>query len=100
MVFNLYFNIVLFLLLESGDIEMNPGSNNIYNSLSVLHSNIRSIRNKFDYLTENILDFYILCLSESHLNANITTESLIMSSTYDIPYRKDRTNHRFGDIRE
>ena len=37
-----------------------------------------------------------MCFSESHLDANITTESLIMSSTYDIPYRKDRTNHGGG----
>ena len=28
-----------------------------------------------------------------NIDANITTESLIMSSKYDIPYRKDRTNH-------
>ena len=98
MVCNLYFKIVLiFLLLKSGDIEMNTGPNNINNSLYILHSNIRIIRNKFDYLTENFLDFDILCFSESHLDANITTESLIMSSKYDIPYRKDRTNH-CGDL--
>ena len=37
-----------------------------------------------------------MCFSESHIDANITTESLIMSSKYDIPYRKDRTNHGCG----
>ena len=47
---------------------------------------------KFDYLAENFIDFDILCFSD----ANITTESLIMSSKYDIPYRKDRTNHGGG----
>ena len=47
-------------------------------------------------LTKNFLDFDILCFSESHLDANITTESLIMSSKYDIPYRKDGTNHGGG----
>ena len=93
MVCNLYFKTVLiFLLLESDNIEMNPGPNNINNSLSILHSNIRSIHNKFDYITENFLDFDILCFS----HAIITTESLIMSSKYDIPYRKDRTNHSGG----
>ena len=74
---------------------MNPGPYNINNSLSILHSNIRSIHNKFDYITENFLDFDILCFSD----ANITTESSksrIMSSKYDIPYRKDRTNHGGG----
>ena len=94
---SIYFKIVLILLLlEAGDIERNPGHNTINNSLSILHCNIRSIRNKLDYITENLLDFDILCFSESHLDANISTDSLIMSSKYDIPYRKDRTNHGGG----
>ena len=75
---------------------MNPGPNIINNSLSKLHSNIRSIRNKLDYITENFLDFDVLCFTESHLDANITTESLIMSSKYGISYRIDRTNHGGG----
>ena len=97
MLCNLFFKIVLFFLpLESGDIETNPGPYNINHSLFIVHSNIRSIRNKFNYLAENSLDFDILCFNESHLDANITTESLIMSSKYDIPYRKDRTNQGGG----
>ena len=93
----MFFQIVLILLLlETGDIEMNPGPHINNNSLSILHSNIRSIRNKLDYITENFLDFDILCFTESHLDANITTKSLIMSSKYDIPYRIDRTNHDGG----
>ena len=87
---------VLKVSKEAGDVERNPGPNTINNSLSILHCNIRSIRNKLDYITENLLDFDILCFSESHLYANISTESLIMSSKYDIPYRKDRTNHGGG----
>ena len=63
---------LILLLLEAGDIEMNPGPNIINNSLSILHSNIRSIRNKLDYITENFLDFDILCFTESHLDANVT----------------------------
>ena len=39
---NLFFKIVLILLLlETGDIEMNPGPDTINSSLSFLHSNIR-----------------------------------------------------------
>ena len=61
---SLYFKILLILLLlEAGDIEMNPEPNIINNSLSILHSNIRSIRNKLDYITENFLDFDILCFT-------------------------------------
>ena len=61
-----------------------------------MHCNIRSTRNKLEYITGNLLDFDILCFNESHLDAKISTESLIMSSKYDIPYRKDRTNHGGG----
>ena len=74
---------------------MIPGSNIINNYLSILHYNIGSIRNKLDYITDNVLDFR-LCFTESHLDANITTESLNTSSKYDIPYRIDRTNHGGG----
>ena len=47
----LYFKVVLIiLLLEAGDIKLNPGPDTINSSLSILHSNIRSIRNKSDYI--------------------------------------------------
>ena len=90
---------------------MNPGPDTINSSLSILHSNIRSIRNKLDYITENFLDFDILSFTESHLDANITTESLIMSSKYDrsneswwravnvfVLWTCTYSNDRFGDI--
>ena len=68
----IYFKIVLILLLlEADDIERNPGPNTINNSLSILHCNIRSIRNKLDCITENLLDFDILCFGESHLDATL-----------------------------
>ena len=37
-----------------------------------------------------------MCFSESQLDAYISTETMIMSSKYDIPYRKDRTNFGGG----
>ena len=49
---------LILLLLEAGDIEMNPGPNIINNSLSILHSSIRSIRNTLDYITE----LFIYCV--------------------------------------
>ena len=42
---------------------MNPGPENIDNSLSILNSNIRSIRNQFDYLTENFFLIFRFCVS-------------------------------------
>ena len=53
------------LLLQAGDIETNSGPENRYD-LSIVHLNIRSIRNKIEYITDNLLDFNILCFTETH----------------------------------
>ena len=66
------FLILLMVLLQDIDVETNPGLENLYD-LSVLHLNIRSIRNKLDYITDNVLDFNILCFTETHLDANVPT---------------------------
>ena len=94
---NAYFTIVLLLLLlQSGDIETNPGPSPLnHGSLSILHSNIRSIRNKLDFIKDFFFDFNILCFTETHLDPNVLTES-IMFEHFDSPYRKDRTNHGGG----
>ena len=64
MVLNFYnlqcFLVILLLLLQAGDIETNPGPDNVH-ELSILHMNIRSIRNKFDFILDNFSDFNILC---------------------------------------
>ena len=48
---------------------------------------------KSSSITENLLDSDILFFCESHLDAKISSS---LSSKYDIPYRKDRTNHGGG----
>ena len=45
-----YYIFIQQLLIISGDVEINPGPNDTPHYLSVLHSNIRSIRNKLDYI--------------------------------------------------
>ena len=37
-----------------------------------------------------------MCFTKSLLDANIMTESLIMDSKYDIPYRIDKSRHGGG----
>ena len=88
--------LLLFLILEAGDVEKNQGPNTTEHSLSIIHSNIRSIRNKFDFITEYFLDFDNLCFTETHLDVNILSHSLILTSKFDAPYRKDRSNHGGG----
>ena len=49
-----------------------------------------------EYIVDNFLDFQILCFTETHLDANVSTDILFLSSTFSTPYRKDRTNHGGG----
>ena len=49
------------VMLLAYDIEQNPGANNPRQAeLSILHLNtsIRGIRNKIDYIKDNLLDFH------------------------------------------
>lgn len=88
--------IITLLVLLSGDIEENPGPVNSEYCVSLLHSNIRSIRNKLDYITNTFCDFDILCFTETQLDNSFQTEDIILCNKYDHPYRKDRTNHGDG----
>ena len=89
--------ILVMLMLLAYDIEQNPGPSNPRQAeLSILHLNIRSIRNKIDYIKDNLLDFHSLCFSETHLDQQIMNDSLFLSDSFDEPYRKDRTNHGGG----
>ena len=93
---NVQFSLVLILLLlEAGDIESNPDPNPEH-TLSVLHLNIRSIRNKIDYLKDNFIDFEVLCFSETHLDLTVSPETLSISNCFSNPYRKDRNMHGGG----
>ena len=71
------------------------GPNSASYSISILHLNIRSIRQKLEFIKENLLDYDILCFTESQLNEDISTESLLLDN-FSVPFRKDR-NNRGGD---
>ena len=95
-ILNYQFSIIMILLLsEAGDVERNPGPNPDH-TLSFLHLNIRSIRNKIDFLKDNFMDFEVLCFSETHLDITVSSESLGISDCYSNPYRKDRNSHGGG----
>jgi len=90
--------IQLILLIKAGDVELNPGPVQHVSeyTLSLFHCNIRSIRNKLEYIRDNLTDFNVLCFTETHLDHNILDSELHLSSVFDAPYRKDRTNHGGG----
>ena len=87
----------------SGDVSENPGpdlesistvSGNTC-SLSILHLNIRSIRNKINYIEENFNDFDILCFTETHLVSN---DDIYIEGFHLAPYRKGGDIRLKGDI--
>ena len=87
--------VLLLLLLQAGDIDRNPGPSETPQDLSVAHLNIRSIRNTLDYIKDIFLDFDIICYSEIHLDNSVSLDSIILDN-FNVPYRKDRSNHCGG----
>ena len=91
--------LVWLLLILSGDIESNPGPDNLReHCVSILHCNMRSIRNKLEYIIDNFCDFDFLCFTETHLDNSVDNANICLTSDFSIhvPYRKDRTNHGGG----
>lgn len=86
----------LVLLLICMDVHTNPGPSmdEIY-SLDIIHLNTRSIRNKVDYLSNLVESFQIACFSETHLDAETESSSLILDG-FDEPLRKDRNRNGGG----
>ena len=91
------YTVISLLLLMCGDIETNPGPT-FSHRISVIHSNIRSIRHKMNFIKDNLFDFDILCFTETYLDASIEDSSLALLDDYCLPYRKDRTNHGWGNF--
>lgn len=89
--------IALNFIIIAGDVELNPGPSQLIPKycLSILHQNIRSIRNKLDYIENNFSDFHILCFTETHLSDIILNESLSIPG-FTTMYRKDNTAHSGG----
>ena len=65
--------------------------------LSIYHGNIRSLRNKINYITNLIEEFDIVFFTETHLNNQITDDDIAISG-FDVSFRKDRNSHGGGII--
>ena len=89
--------LVWFLIILSGDVEMNPGPDSLReHCVSILHCNIRSIRNKVEYIVNNFCDYDCLCFTETHLDNSVDNANILLTNDFSVPYRKDRTNHGGG----
>ena len=65
-----FYMLFCILLLVCGDIESNPGPGGTPDSppknMSIFHCNIRSLRNKLNYVIDIIEDFEIVFFTETH----------------------------------
>ncbi|CAC5407456.1 unnamed protein product [Mytilus coruscus] len=89
------------MLILAGDVESNPGPANTIDisdqSISIFHCNIRSLRNKLDYISNVIEEFDIIFFSETHLAPFITNEKIALPE-FETPIRKDRNSDGGGVI--
>ena len=87
------FNSVLIILLIAGDIHPNPGpslnSSSSISALGIFHLNIRSLRNKLNYLSSLVDDVDILAITETHLDNSVPNSDIIVDG-FSEPFRKDR----------
>ena len=67
----------------------------VNNYLTILHLNVRSIRNKLDDICNYLEDCDIACFSETHLDYSISSGDIWIDN-YHEPYRKDRNNRGGG----
>lgn len=90
---------VLNTLLLIGNVESNPGPNSSSSTddfILICNMNIRSIRNKLEFLHNFSDEFDILALTESHLDRNINNSDIYLDNYSTDIHRKDRTNHGGG----
>ena len=101
--FVISFNLLLIsLLLLSGDVEINPGpggTSNIANEniLSIFHCNIRSLRNKLNYIADIIEEFDIVFFTETHLDNQVLDSDIIIEG-FETTSRKNRDSRGGGII--
>ena len=76
------------------DIHPNPGPP--FDHISIFHINIRSLRNKVDYLSDIASDYDIVCVTETHLDEYVLNSDIYIEGFYPDPIRVDRTCHGGG----
>jgi hypothetical protein len=89
------------LLIVCVDIESNPGPQGTpdshENTLSILHENIRSLRNKLSYIINIVEDFDIIFFKETHLDNSIKDADISLPG-FEVPIRRDRNSSGGGII--
>ena len=88
--------LLILCILLSGDVEMNPGPTHgdaLNKSISILHHNIRSLRNKIQDIANIVDEFDIICFIETNLDHSISDVDIILPCINTKPFRLDRNCH-------
>ncbi|CAG2220486.1 unnamed protein product [Mytilus edulis] len=91
-------SIIQFLLLVAG-IEQNPGPDQSNKkNLKIVHNNVCSLLPKLDLINNELHDYDIICISESHLDKSITDDQIKLNGFHKPikPIRLDRNRHGGG----
>ena len=87
---------VLQYILIIGNVEVNQGpeldNHSSDNSISICNINIRSARNKLDFLNNFTDEFDIIAVTQTHLHPNISNNDIEIDSFSKNIIRKDRNN--------
>jgi hypothetical protein len=79
------------MLIIAGDVELNPGPgetpvNFEDHCLSIFHGNIRSLRNKVDYISNIIEDYDIVFFTENNDNAVTLDRNIVNPALINLKY--------------
>ena len=77
------------LLVLDNDVHPNPGPRE--HEFSVFHVNARSVRNNIFYIEDIASESSVICITESHLDNNVSNSEMVTDGFSCDILRKDRS---------
>lgn len=85
------------ILLQSGDIEQNPGPHEGEDNLRIVHINARSLKNKITLFEIECNNFDVITISETWLSDRDDNAEILLPNFHP-PIRNDRENDPHGGV--
>ena len=91
--------LIQLLLHLAGDVHPNNGPKNTskITELSIIHVNVRSLRNKSDILARDATNHDIITISETWLSDRVDNDEISIAG-FQQPIRRDRPNDPPGGV--
>lgn len=91
---SLFHYLVLYYLLIIGGIETNPGPE-LNSNIRLIHNNVCSILPKLDIIFNELSEYDIIAITESHLDESVVDTDIELDG-FQPPVRLDRNRHGGG----